>query len=325
MTFILKKYLDIDLFQKYLIPAQESNQFSNYGNAVKMLEKRACEMLKIDDSKAVIATSSGSSAISGIIYAIDREAGEGSKIATQAFTFPSNVQGGAIGSLPVDFDVSLNIDVTNPHLIEYSDLVIVTNCFGHLQNIDLILQTLSDKNVVFDNAASPYSFWKGTNSCNLGIASYISLHHTKPIGFGEGGLIIIDKKYEKYARASINFGLMDDEPINDRGGNFKMSEVSAAAILQWWDQFNIDDLQQKYLDNYYNKRYEFGQVEGDLYPHRADEDDIFFPNCFPFIHQQPTTAANDDFERKYYKPVASQPITDALYDRIVCYGISPND
>ena len=325
MTFILKKYLDIDLFQKYLIPAQESNQFTNYGNAVRLLEDRAREMLKIDDSKAVIATSSGSSAISGIIYAIDRKEGKGSRVATQAFTFPSNVQGGAIGAIAVDFDHALNIDTTSEFLVEYSDLVIVTNCFGHLQNIDLILQALNNKNIVFDNAASPYSFWKGTISCNLGVASYVSLHHTKPIGFGEGGLIIIDKKYEKYARASINFGLMDDEPINDRGGNLKMSEVSAAAILQWWDQFNIDDLQQKYLDNYYNKRYEFGQVEGDLYPHRADEGDIFFPNCFPFIHNESTTAANDDFERKYYKPVASQPITDALYDRIVCYGISPND
>jgi len=287
MTFILKKYLDIDLFQKYLIPAQESNQFTNYGNAVRLLEDRAREMLKIDDSKAVIATSSGSSAISGIIYAIDRKEGKGSRVATQAFTFPSNVQGGAIGAIAVDFDHALNIDTTSEFLVEYSDLVIVTNCFGHLQNIDLILQALNNKNIVFDNAASPYSFWKGTNSCNLGVASYVSLHHTKPIGFGEGGLIIIDKKYEKYARASINFGLMDDEPINDRGGNLKMSEVSAAAILQWWDQFNIDDLQQKYLDNYYNKRYEFGQVEGDLYPHRADEGDIFFEIVFPlFIMNQ---------------------------------------
>ena len=159
---------------------------------------------------------------------------------------------------------------------------------------------------MFDNAASPYSFWKGTNSCNLGVASYVSLHHTKPIGFGEGGLIIIDKKYEKYARASINFGLMDDEPINDRGGNLKMSEVSAAAILQWWDQFNIDDLQQKYLDNYYNKRYEFGQVEGDLYPHRADEGDIFFPNvlCALYILMNLVLLQifqqDDDGVRKYY-------------------------
>ena len=68
--FYSQKISDIDLFQKYLIPAQESNQFSNYGNAVRLLEDRAREMLKIDDSKAVIATSSGSSAISGIIYTL---------------------------------------------------------------------------------------------------------------------------------------------------------------------------------------------------------------------------------------------------------------
>ena len=30
-------------------------------------------------------------------------------------------------------------------------------------------------------------FYEGENSCNLPDASFISLHHTKPIGFGEGG------------------------------------------------------------------------------------------------------------------------------------------
>ena len=89
---------------------------------------------------------------------------------------------------------------------------------------------------------------------------------------------------------------MDDEPINDRGGNFKMSEVSAAAILQWWDQFNIDDLQQKYLDNYYNKRYEFGQVEGDLYLQELMKMIYFFQIVFPLFIMNQLTAANDEFE-----------------------------
>ena len=93
----------------------------------------------------------------------------------------------------------------------YSDTVIVTNIFGHLQNFNEILSKTEgrDKKLIIDNAATPYSFWDGINSCNLGTASYISLHHTKPIGFGEGGLVIIDKKYEEAVRIACNFGKHD--------------------------------------------------------------------------------------------------------------------
>jgi dTDP-4-amino-4,6-dideoxygalactose transaminase len=57
---------------------------------------------------------------------------------------------------------------------------------------------------------------EGTNSCNLGNASFISLHHTKPIGFGEGGLVIIDKEYEESVRIACNFGLVNGA-FNERG------------------------------------------------------------------------------------------------------------
>ena len=91
-------------------------------------------------------------------------------------------------------------------------------------------------------------FITGTNSCNLGNASFISLHHTKPLGFGEGGLAIVDKHLEEQVRIACNFGFVDRK-FNERGSNFKISEISAAAILQYWDTFNIDTLKDKILDS----------------------------------------------------------------------------
>jgi hypothetical protein len=44
-------------------------------------------------------------------------------------------------------------------------------------------------------------------------------------------------------------------------GNFKMSELAAAGILQWWDSFDIDSLQKQYLDNYYKELYALRDID----------------------------------------------------------------
>ena len=317
--FILPKDIDYSIFKKYLSKASKNNQFTNYGHAVQTLEKRAREMLKINDDKAVIAVTNGSSAVSTIIYSLEKERGSSLRTLTQDFTFPSNAQLAASGAFVTDFDEDLNIDL-NYQWIDNVDIVVVTNIFGHLQNLDKIMALSKDKILVLDNAATPYSFYKGTNSCNLGFASYISLHHTKPIGFGEGGLVIIDKDYEESARAIISFGWIGGK-FNERGSNFKMSEISAAAILQWWDRFNIDELKEKYLHNYYNKRYEMATEHGQVYPHRGDMD--FFPSCLPYIHNEFCNPKNN-YEFKYYKPLIGLPISQDTYNKIICYGIAEN-
>ena len=107
--------------------------------------------------------------------------------------------------------------VLTDSLANSGKLFIVTNCFGHLQDLDRILHFLLkyDKLVIFDNAATPYSFYNGVNSCNLGNASFISLHHTKPIGFGEGSLAIVDKHLEEQVRIACNFGFIDENLMNE--------------------------------------------------------------------------------------------------------------
>jgi dTDP-4-amino-4,6-dideoxygalactose transaminase len=71
-TFVSKKSIDYEKLKKYLEPAHNTNQFSNWGWAVSELERRAREMLQIDDSKAIIATCSGAAALHAIIFAIQR-------------------------------------------------------------------------------------------------------------------------------------------------------------------------------------------------------------------------------------------------------------
>ena len=309
-----------DKFQYYLENAQKTNQFTNYGWAAKELEIRARDMLKIDESKAVIACSSGTAALHAMLWGIQRQDGS-LRIGTQDFTFASNSLGPAQGPIVADMRADFNIDLDDQY-IDQANLLIVTNVFGHLQNFEYISKH-GFAYIIFDNAATPYTFLDGSNSCNYGCGSYISLHHTKPLGFGEGGLAIIDREYEEATRIATNFGIIDEQ-FNERSGNYKISDISAAAILQWWDQFDINELMTKYQDNYYNLKYEMRDLQGFTWNHFSD-DDIFFPNCYPFVHTKDTKIkdVNSDLEvKKYYHPLRGFPVATQLYDKIICYAIT---
>lgn len=310
-NFIHKKPLNIRAFSKYLEKAQTTNQYTNYGYVVQQLECRAAEMLKIRDDKTVIAVNNGTSALYALISLIKKLEGL-INIVTQSFTFPCAIQGECRHSRVVDFDAELDINVSN---IYFNEVVIATNAFGHLQNLNKIL-SLPNKYIIFDNAATPYSFWKGINSLNYGFASFVSLHHTKTIGFGEGGLIIVSKKYEQAIRSIIAFDKQTSGNYSRYGNNYKMSEIAAAAILQWWDQFDINE-----LASLYQERYDEHQLAN--FPHKADRYDIFFPNCAPVIFETPQDI--DDFPgidvKKYYKPLDKSAISNDIYNRLICFPI----
>ena len=326
IPFILKKQLDSDRFNDYLYTANTTNQFSNYGYAVQLLEQRARDMLKIDDNKSIIATSSGSTALDAIIYGMIRKDSHNYRVGTQAFTFPSNTIGAARGSIITDMTPQCNIHLDNEYIQQSADLVIVTNIFGHLQDITEISSKTEHRNkkLIFDNAASPYSFWNGSNSCNLGTASYISLHHTKPIGFGEGGLVIIDKEYEEMVRAACAFGNINGV-FNEYGGNYKMSELSAAGILQWWDQFNIDEMQNIFMKNYYNLKYQMRNENGEYWINH--DNDKWFPTCLPFICDKPVEKLSGEYldreYKKYYRPLGNgHVVSDIIYNNIKCIALT---
>ena len=317
--FVQPKKFSSKKFNKYLEHAKTTNQFTNNGYAVKMLEHRARKMLGIEANKAVIATSSGSAALHTIISTLSNKAERPLRIGTQDFTFMCNKQGTTKDAKVVDIDNNQQIRLEDMGAV---DVAIVTNCFGHLQDLTKVLDygKATDTKIVFDNANTPYSFWLGTNSCNLGVASFISLHHTKPIGFGEGGLLVIDNEYESIARKVINFGIGIKKEYKE-GSNYKMSELAAAGILQWWDQFNIDILRKRYQTEY-KKQLEKQKVPVKVFKHNGNID-TFFPSCLPVIHYDNNAFINRDPEvKKYYKPLVGLHNSTKLYDSILCLPIA---
>ena len=140
--------------------------------------------------------------------------------------------------IDIDLDGGLNLEELDSSI----DGIIVTNIFGNIVDIAKYEKWAKDNNkfLIFDNAATPFTFYKGKSCCNYGNGATISFHHTKPLGFGEGGAIIVDKKYEKNIRCLINFGInLTDNYWVKEGNNYKMSDISAVYIIQYLDNFDL--------------------------------------------------------------------------------------
>ena len=89
-----------DKFQNYLRKAQETNQFTNYGWVAKELEIRARDMLKIDESKTIIACCIGTRlALHAMLWGIHRDRQYSTHRNSRFCNFASNSIGPAEGPI----------------------------------------------------------------------------------------------------------------------------------------------------------------------------------------------------------------------------------
>ena len=322
VNWVPKKNIDHALIDKYLAHSIATNHFTNGGPNVKFLEEFVKEKFGILD-KSVICVCNGSSAIQMLCAGVEYVEGN-VQWATQSFTFPSSAQSVLSKTLLVDIDSEGGMDVTKiPSTVTG---IIVTNIFGNVVNIEKYENWAREKGkmLVFDNAATPFTFYKGKNACNYGCGSIISFHHTKPLGFGEGGAIITDKKYEVAIRRLINFGLDNECPDvlwHLHASNHKMSDISAVYILQYLDKMTDIVNHHKNMYNYIKESLsKFDFIN--LYPNFSD--DTPFVSCFCLLFSvhntrfQEILTENGIYCRKYYKPLSPTPEAMKIYDQIVC-------
>lgn len=246
---------------------------TNGGPCVRRLEEALRILLKVKSRKSVIAVCNGCAALHALTSAAELFHGMTLRFATQSYTFPASCQGTLRGCRIVDTNTKLGPDLIELDLAKSEiDGIIVTNVLGNVTDLQEYEDWCrkNDKLLFLDNAATSCTTFKGSNSVNLGQGAIVSLHHTKPIGFGEGGVIIADAEYEQFIRQVINFGY-DMVKVNSskipsssfsqmnqewrpQGSNYKMSEVSAAFILQVFlnvvTRFSSDRSIIQYLDGF---------------------------------------------------------------------------
>jgi len=324
VEWVPKKPLNKELVDKYLSESIESNHFTNGGPNVTNLENFIMEKFDICDStKKVICVCNGSSAIQVLCAAIQYVEGD-FKWATQSFTFPPSAQSILKGSDIVDIDEEGGLDLSK--LTESAKGIIVTNIFGNVVDIRKYeaYAESSGKFLVFDNAATPYTTYEGKNACNYGHGCVISFHHTKPLGFGEGGAIVVDRKYEVAVRRLINFGLDNLHPEvkwHPDASNHKMSDVAAVYILQYLDSMGDIIAIHKKLYSYMKRKLQH-ITDIRFYPSFGDETP--FVSCFSLLFEsyndeiREKLIKNGVFCRKYYKPLVETPTAVEFYKKILC-------
>lgn len=321
INYIKNKKPNYDNIQKILSLSQEKNHFTNNGPAKLKLEKHLHTFLKIDQSKKVLCVSNGTLALHAINFYFKSKHKQ-FKWLTPAYTFPSCVIGGMETKI---LDINLqDYSFIKEEVAKETDYdgLIITNLFGTVPDIEYWEKFCKDNNkiLIFDNASSPLSLYNGKNISNYGNFSFGSLHHTKIIGFGEGGFIVCPEEDYEALNSILTFGFKGNRVYNENSSNYKMSDVQAAFILDYLMNFDL----KKYLtiQNIFINELNFDGAQ--IFNKREG---VVYGNL-PIIFDKPTDnllfkdLGIDAY--KYYLPLKQLENSCYLYDRMVNFPLNEN-
>jgi len=230
-----------ELLRPYLERIDHSRFYTNFGPLQNefLSQLLATHESLLDQKVYGVLTSNATSGLELALASLDLPAG--SRVGIPAFTFPATASAVyRCGHVPVVFDVDLNSwmltpDILSTHLDANIHAVMPVAPFGMPQNSKL-WSAWSQKTgvpVIIDAAAA-----FGAQSCAPGVTLVFSLHATKTLSSGEGGLVITqDPHLANKIKTITNFGIGSEQPL--LATNAKMSEYHAAvglAHLSIWPQ-----------------------------------------------------------------------------------------
>lgn len=320
------------LYLKRVEDILDSKVLSNDGKYTKLLEESVRNYLGVKHCIAVC------NATIGLELAISSILGEGpGEIIIPSFTFIATAQAvKRCGFTPVFVDCldkNFSLNYKKIKITENTKGIIAVNLFGSICD-QAKLEKLGVP-VIYDSAhALGVSDLKGTYVGNFGKAEVFSLHATKFINSGEGGLITTNddaialkiKKYKSFGyhpESGLKEGL-----VCDYGTNAKMSELSAALGLT-----NFEHIQEICNKNYEN----FLTYKENLpsWCHLKEPNTIF--SNYSYIPVIVNKSIRDDLvnylwnkgikARTYFKAIhtldpfrsfESLPVTESISNKIIC-------
>jgi dTDP-4-amino-4,6-dideoxygalactose transaminase len=228
----------------YLREIDENRRYTNFGPLVTRFEGRLADLLRIPKTQ-VVTIVNGTVALSAALLAAG--ARPGTKCLVPAWTFVASAAAVRAADLVPHFvDVTRETWMPDPDaLSRRTDLpqigaVMVVGPFGtpvdtaawERFSTETGIPVVIDAAACFDAVISVPAARPGS------VPTVISLHATKALGVGEGGLVISsDDKMTLRLRRLSNFGIWGRPEGTILGSNGKMSEYHAAvglAALDGW-------------------------------------------------------------------------------------------
>jgi dTDP-4-amino-4,6-dideoxygalactose transaminase len=292
----------------------ENGWFSNFGPFSHRLESLLLAEFGATDETCVTA-SSGTAGLSAALLATGRPG----PILLPAFTFPASL--GAVraaGMTPIIVDVDADEWTLSRSLMERAiaetraQAVMLVQPFGIRRPLDaaLALCRKHDVALVIDNA-SGLGGPRPSDGHGEQVFEVYSMHATKPIAVGEGGVIFAHRAHDAALRAALNFALTSNQGADGPkwGFNGKMSEFHAAVgIAQMQRYRDIVRARQAVAAAYIERLAKYEQLFFPRDVTRAPWQ--FFPVLFPTVSAaerfiELTKAVGLEI-RRYYRPSLSR-------------------
>ena len=320
VAFIEKKPLYQDRISDLLETSQRFNRFANRGPLWTALSGAYQQYFYNLKRKKVVPCSNAGVGLQAVVSLLNiRHGKKRLRWCVSSFGWASTNRGNLSSAITVDCDPTgiLSLDALTAVSTADYDGVIVTNPFGlHTEFSGFSeLQASTGVPLIIDNAAGirpdipdlPYQIF--------------SLHHTKPFGAGEGGLIVVpDEDYE------LVLSLLEYTPIPEQHlphwvTNGKVSDLACAAHLarleaepEWRPLYTMQ------ATRIINIAYSHG-----FKPLMAPSLPLM---SIPLIAKNPVKKESLQNEHltlgKYYKPLAVTPNCNELYKRLVNVPCHPD-
>lgn len=224
---------ELEEYIKEIEPIFESHRLTNMGPIYKKFQHQLMKYLDVPQLSLFV---NGHMALELAIQALGLNV-EGGEVITTPFTFVSTTH--AImrnGLKPVFCDIepeNYTIDTKRIEelITEKTVAIIPVHVYGNLCNVEEI-EKIARKHhlkVIYDAAHAFGVKYKGIGAGNFGDASMFSFHATKVFNTVEGGAITFHaQEYRKKLHNLKNFGIRDEENVEEVGANAKMNEFCAA-------------------------------------------------------------------------------------------------
>ena len=291
----------------YCILGREMGETMKHINGPKVAELER-KIAKLQKCKHAIGVSSGTDALLASLMALG--IGPGDEVITTPFTFVATAEVIArVGAKPVFVDIdplTYNIDAGKiaAAITNRTRAIIPVHLFGQMADMDPIVDMADQYEllVIEDACQAIGSSYKGQMAGSFGITGCFSFFPSKNLGgIGDSGMITTNsERIYGVLRAVCNHGRDSQSRCIYSGGNFRMDEVQAEALLEMLSalqqQINMRTLNAMHYDT--------------VFEHYVD------PKCYMAYHQYVIRIRDRDrfpqYRVYYHTPLHLEPCFEYL-------------